>query len=707
MKMNIRRKMIAMTLAAIMMAAPVSGTVFAADEVSLDQPDKPVAESYEDNDKIEDYNKKVDEYNQSAEEYNETVDKEYEAAVEETNRINEEIDQHNEAELQRVKEAEENNAKAIKEAEEANARIDEENAAEEARVNEHNAAEDEKVKASEEAIAAAEKENEEVKAHNEAAEEAAAQYEADKAKYEADLEQYKKDCAMEEKIKAVGYASVEQYNDTINKHYNEPANTSVEKNASAKAVGIGDTYTIKEAEEKSGVKIKVHIAHNFEGSDASFEENLEIDRNDIINLNSIAAVGNPTAPGYASFYYSTDEDHKMGYWVLGYEVLMDNAKYKNSNWNCGTSYEISYKDGANHVNDIEDIDIAYNYMWIPLKVYKTYNIPTAPTAPTAPAGPRAYVEVPDRYTPTYMEFTKKEYVKANVEEIEEANIIEKISAPVKKAYMSLLDHIALFDKPVETPEETPVAATVPETTPAQDTPAETPEEAPVAATTPEASPAQDTPAETPAATTATAPAPKAPVQEAPETVPATTAPTAPAAQPATATPSAPAAQTTPAVTATVQESQERAQTALITDQNIPMAELTETSPVTINDSQAPLADGSYWALLNLIMTIVTGIISAILLIGYFGKKNDEDENEGDEESETKRKGLARLASIIPAVGALIAFILTEDMSNPMILTDRWTILMAVILLIQAVVAIRARKTEEENDEVEAPETMNA
>lgn len=135
-----------------------------------------------------------------------------------------------------------------------------------------------------------------------------------------------------------------------------------------------------------------------------------------------------------------------------------------------------------------------------------------------------------------------------------------------------------------------------------------------------------------------------------------------------------------------------AATAEIANTPVPQA----APEAVIADSAAPLAANGAWALLNLIMTVITGIISAVLLTGYFGKKEDEEDE--DDDAETKRKGLVRLASIIPAAGAIIAFILTEDMSLQMALTDRWTILMAVILLIQAVTAMFAKKEKEENEE---------
>ena len=142
-----------------------------------------------------------------------------------------------------------------------------------------------------------------------------------------------------------------------------------------------------------------------------------------------------------------------------------------------------------------------------------------------------------------------------------------------------------------------------------------------------------------------------------------------------------------------------AEPAVIENAPVPMA-----APATIEDSETPLAASEpEWALLNLIMTIVTGLISAVLLAGWFGKKDEE----GEEEDSTRRKGFARLASILPAAGAIIAFIITENINNTMALVDRWTILMAVILLIQGAVALLARKENKEEANGKAVETVNA
>ena len=118
-----------------------------------------------------------------------------------------------------------------------------------------------------------------------------------------------------------------------------------------------------------------------------------------------------------------------------------------------------------------------------------------------------------------------------------------------------------------------------------------------------------------------------------------------------------------------------------------------------------------WALINLILTIVTTLLSILLLIGYIGKKKkaleDEDGNvvldeNGKEvmEYEKNKKGLWRLISIIPALIAIIVFIFTEDMTLPMIFVDKWTILHVVIALVQVVVMVLCKKKKDENDEDE-------
>ncbi|MBC8570621.1 MBG domain-containing protein [Zongyangia hominis] len=195
------------------------------------------------------------------------------------------------------------------------------------------------------------------------------------------------------------------------------------------------------------------------------------------------------------------------------------------------------------------------------------------------------------------------------------------------------------------------------------------------------------------------------------TPPATTTPgPAPVTAPPATTPVSPV--TTPAAPVTTP-------TVSIDEPDVPIASLPVTSDRTVIDEpDVPLAatPTPVWALINLLLTIATAIIMLLLLIFYFiGKKNKEDDEDEEQqrirrENEEaklnhvlKRKGFWRLLSIVPALGAVIAFILTENMRNPMVLVDRWTLLMALIALVQIVIAIlsiKGRKDEEMDEEDE-------
>lgn len=620
-------------------------------------PDPTPAEAwFNGNESLEEYNRKVDEYNEYAEAYNRSVDEAYEAAVEETNRQNAEIDQHNEAEAERVRAAEEANAKAIQAAEEANAKIDEENAAEEARVNEHNSSEDAKAEASRQAKEQAEKDNEEITAHNEAV----AKYEEEKVQYDADYAQYQKDLAMEERILAAGYASVEAYNQMIERNYNGPAKQSVEKNANANVVTVQDTYTVTEAAEKAGAKVTVHIEHVFEGTDVTYVEDFEIDRNDILNVKSIAALGNSTQPGYASLYYKTDDEHSMGYWVPWIEFGY-NANYVNSSWNCGEEYEVSYKDGTIRRGDREEIVAIYNYVWVPQRTYKTYNTPTAPTELVNPGERKDLVEVPDLYTPEYEQFVKKDHVTAAIEEIAAANILEKLKAPEKRAYLALLRHRERIVAPERDSDPDP-------------RPAPSADPTPIYIPIPEFN---------------------EPLAEPEHIVPAIT-PAAPVIQPAVPE-------------AVYEVIEEELAPAAAPVNNEPAGKPTEV--VELADEVLPLVRPvKYWALINLICAAITTLFGLGMLVSFLKKRdNDEDEEIETEESEEeeKKRMKSKLLGLLPAVGSIVLFLLTEDMRNPMRLFDKWTIWMIALALVNVALAYLTRNREEDESDENRTEEANA
>ncbi len=81
---------------------------------------------------------------------------------------------------------------------------------------------------------------------------------------------------------------------------------------------------------------------------------------------------------------------------------------------------------------------------------------------------------------------------------------------------------------------------------------------------------------------------------------------------------------------------------------------------------------------------------------YFKNKGKSRDVRYEEQSTLKRRGIARILSIIPAVGAIVVFILTEDMTQPMQITDNWTWVMAAIALVQTGVAALTIKKRDDN-----------
>ena len=164
--------------------------------------------------------------------------------------------------------------------------------------------------------------------------------------------------------------------------------------------------------------------------------------------------------------------------------------------------------------------------------------------------------------------------------------------------------------------------------------------------------------------------------------------------PAPAPTPAPARRITPAATATATP----APTAKPTETKQP-----EPEPEVIEDEETPLAPmpTGAWALVNLILMLLTVLASLLLLIGYLGKKKHTERDEyGNKRIDYTRnkKGFWRVASLIPAIAAVIAFVLTENMKLPMIMVDRWTLLMAVIAVLQLIVAVMSKKQKESQDD---------
>jgi len=163
-------------------------------------------------------------------------------------------------------------------------------------------------------------------------------------------------------------------------------------------------------------------------------------------------------------------------------------------------------------------------------------------------------------------------------------------------------------------------------------------------------------------------------------------PSRPAVRPAQPTTPAPAATPAPASTTPAPAARPAEQPA-----NTPAPQTPAPEPEAVPDEPAPLApeasaepETGAWALLNLIAAVAACGLSIFRVAGLRDEDSDED----------NRKGL-RLATLVPAIGSVVAFILTENMSLPMHLIDGWTPLMLGILVAQGVLTAFARNKDEE------------
>lgn len=129
----------------------------------------------------------------------------------------------------------------------------------------------------------------------------------------------------------------------------------------------------------------------------------------------------------------------------------------------------------------------------------------------------------------------------------------------------------------------------------------------------------------------------------------------------------------------------------------------------IKENETPLANGkangNAWALINLLAMLGTIIASIVLVLSRHEKEEDDDEDDEkqaamDEENEVieKRRRWTKVLSIIIALVSVIFFILTEDIRLPMILVDRYTIYMLILLLTSVVTLIVGRNWKKQEDD---------
>ncbi len=90
-----------------------------------------------------------------------------------------------------------------------------------------------------------------------------------------------------------------------------------------------------------------------------------------------------------------------------------------------------------------------------------------------------------------------------------------------------------------------------------------------------------------------------------------------------------------------------------------------------------------WSLVNALLAAGVVLGSIMALVGAFGKQ-DKD---------AKSKRTLGLLTLIPALGAVVLFFIVEDLSAKMVWLNTWTILLAIIAVLQAVLVVKARDSE--------------
>ena len=132
----------------------------------------------------------------------------------------------------------------------------------------------------------------------------------------------------------------------------------------------------------------------------------------------------------------------------------------------------------------------------------------------------------------------------------------------------------------------------------------------------------------------------------------------------------------------------------------------------VDDGKTPLSKNDAWALINLIAAIITVLFGLILLLSKRHRNDDEEdeeerqarmENDEEKEPEQKRGWICKVLGVIVAIASVVLFILTEDMSLPMVLIDNWTIWMVVIAVVELVLLLVGRHWKDVGEDEEEQE----
>lgn len=127
---------------------------------------------------------------------------------------------------------------------------------------------------------------------------------------------------------------------------------------------------------------------------------------------------------------------------------------------------------------------------------------------------------------------------------------------------------------------------------------------------------------------------------------------------------------------------------------------------TIGDNELPLyglPGVNTWALINLLLAIA-GAALAIVAFIQDRRRHLKNKDDKDAQNDNKRSRAWLILAIALAVAGVVAFLVTEDMQNLMVLLDQWTLLMAILFAGVCVSLAVKRRRERQNS---SPHTTSA
>jgi hypothetical protein len=128
-------------------------------------------------------------------------------------------------------------------------------------------------------------------------------------------------------------------------------------------------------------------------------------------------------------------------------------------------------------------------------------------------------------------------------------------------------------------------------------------------------------------------------------------------------------------------------------ENAGMSSQSKASSLRADDARIPLGTAAakdHWALLNLIMA-VAGIVYVLLIsIAAVLRRRDRPKYV-DGQAERRLHPIWYAVGLVCAIFGAVLFFLTEDLTAQMILADKWTIIMVIVLAADVIAATRADK----------------